>query len=33
LQEKHGEAIRFEVTTVDGKVRLRARRRADGAVS
>jgi len=29
LQEKHGEAIRFEVTTVGGKVRLRARRRAD----
>jgi len=26
LQEKHGGAIRFEVATVDGKVRLRARR-------
>lgn len=30
LQEKHGEAIRFEVATEGGKVRLRARRRADG---
>jgi hypothetical protein len=30
LQEKHGDAIRFEVATEGGKVRLRARRRADG---
>lgn len=29
LQEKHGEGIRFEVSTDGGKVRLRARRRAD----
>ncbi|MFO7562576.1 MAG: MXAN_5187 C-terminal domain-containing protein [Enhygromyxa sp.] len=28
LQERHGEAIRFEVSTDNGKVRLRARRRA-----
>jgi hypothetical protein len=28
LQERHGEAIRFEVSTEGGKVRLRARRRA-----
>jgi hypothetical protein len=27
LQEKHGDAIRFEVATEGGKVRLRARRR------
>lgn len=26
LQERHGSAIRFEVATVDGKVRLRARK-------
>lgn len=29
LQEKHGAGIRFEVTTVNGKVQLRARRRAN----
>lgn len=29
LQEKHGAGIRFEVATEGGKVRLRARRRAD----
>jgi hypothetical protein len=28
LREKHGESIRFEVATVDGKVRLRARKGA-----
>lgn len=27
LQEKHGDSIRFEVATVNGKVRLRARKR------
>jgi hypothetical protein len=27
LQEKHGDGLRFEVATVDGKVRLRARKR------
>ena len=27
LQKKHGDSIRFEVATVDGKVRLRARKR------
>jgi hypothetical protein len=26
LQEKHGDGLRFEVATVDGKVRLRARK-------
>ncbi len=31
LQEKHGEAIRFEVSTENGKVRLRARRRPNQA--
>jgi hypothetical protein len=31
LQEKHGDAIRFEVSTEGGKVRLRARRRSDQA--
>jgi hypothetical protein len=29
LQEKHGDGLRFEVATVDGKVRLRARKRPD----
>lgn len=29
LREKHGEAVRFEVSTEGGKVRLRARRRVD----
>jgi hypothetical protein len=28
LQEKHGAGLRFEVATVDGKVRLRARKQA-----
>jgi hypothetical protein len=28
LQEKHGDGLRFEVATVDGKVRLRARKQA-----
>jgi hypothetical protein len=28
LQKKHGDGIRFEVATVNGKVRLRARKRA-----
>jgi hypothetical protein len=28
LQEKHGDGLRFEVATVDGKVRLRARKHA-----
>jgi hypothetical protein len=27
LQKKHGDAFRFEVATIDGKVRLRARKR------
>jgi hypothetical protein len=33
LQEKHGEAIRFEVATEGGRVRLRARRRVEGPAS
>jgi hypothetical protein len=28
LQEKHGDGLRFEVATVEGKVRLRARKQA-----
>lgn len=28
LQEKHGDGLRFEVATVDGRVRLRARKQA-----
>jgi hypothetical protein len=31
LQEKHGDGLRFEVATVDGKVRLRARKHASGS--
>lgn len=31
LQEKHGESIRFEVATVGGKVRLRARKTGSSA--
>ncbi|PRQ03717.1 hypothetical protein ENSA5_13390 [Enhygromyxa salina] len=30
LKEKHGDGIRFEVATVGGKVRLRARKRRSG---